>query len=387
MEPKDVEEIKRQILSKAKYREEDIKDIRHIEELQLLESNNEYCGLNENDVFLAKKEEVVDKKKVIIYDIYSKEGELIGRSDEQGNVELTEEYKEKLQEKYKEFYKKLGINKRKAKISQIEKYTEEKTEENEIESKEQVISEEENEVDKKENKKEIEKTDKLQENEQVEKMEQSLGLDPKDIKSSSEIKDLEFYKLVPEAKKYKGNVSIVYIGSTNEFMIVGVDRKTGQYKQLETVEASRAAEVGETNRTIDIGRDGSEVEAKSLKAVMNIKGDKEYSFAAKLEGINPIELKELRRDPHSGEYISADLETSHQYPVNEKVADMMDKDKNVDVRDEVDRYNKEVSEGKEVTTIGNIEDEKAKVNKGNKEKQEDKGKEKTPWEHLGKYGY
>lgn len=382
MEKKEIKKVEKQILSG----EDDIKEIKHIEKMQLLESDNKYCGLNENDVFLTKKEKEVEEKKIIIYNIYSKEGKLIGQSDENGNIELTEEYKSKLQENYKEFYDKLGIDKRKVKISEIEKYVEK----NDLEdkNKESSKSEKNGEDEKQEKLNEDDKTkeeglneeEKIKENEKVEKMEENLGLNPKDIKSSSEIKDIEFYKIVPEAKEYKGNVSIVYIGSTKEFKIVGVDRKTGQYKQLETVEASRATEVGETKRSIDIGRDGSEVEAKSLKAILNIKGDKEYSFAAKLEGINPIELKELRRDLHSGEYISADLETSNQYPINEKVAEMMNKNKNINVRDEVEKYNREEAEGREVTTIENIEDEK-------EYEEDEEEKQKTPWDHLKKYGY
>ena len=116
MEAKDVNEIKKDILSKLHEQEENVKGIEYIEEMQLLESKNEYYGLSENDIFLVKKEEQKNNKKVIVYDIYDKEGQLIGKADEKGKVELSEEYKEKLQEKYKSLYKKLGIGKRPIKI-------------------------------------------------------------------------------------------------------------------------------------------------------------------------------------------------------------------------------------------------------------------------------
>lgn len=381
METKEVNEIKQDILAKMRQQQEEVKSIQHIEELQLLESNSNYFGLNENDVFLVKKEHEKNNEKVITYDIYSTEGELIGTADDKGNVKLTEEYKKKLEEKYKSLYKQLGINKRKIKIQDIAKYSEkeneEKTEEIE-EVPEEIVTTKKEDSKKEDKKEEIENPEQLSENEQIEKMEEGLGLDEKDIKSSSEIKDLEFYRLVPEAKEYKGNVSIVYVGSTSEFMIVGVDKKTGQYKPLDTVEASRATEVGETNKSIDLGQDGSKVEAQSLKAIINIKGDNEYSFSAKLEGLNPIELKELRRDLISGEYISSDLETTHQYPVTQKVADMMDKDVNKDISSEIKKYEKVTENGKEVTTIEQIEDEKSKVNNGDKKEEKKETTKQRP---------
>ena len=369
MEAKDVNEIKGEILAKLREQEENVKGIEYIEEMQLLENKNEYYGLSENDIFLVKKAEQKNNKKVIIYDIYDKETQLIGKADEKGKVELSEEYKEKLQEKYKSLYKKLGIDKRPIKIKDIDKYIEDEQleqEETTDEKSEEII---ENKEDKQE---EVENPNQMPENEQVEKMEESLGLDAKDIKSSSEITDPQFYQMVPEAKEYKGNVSVVYVGSTNEFMIVGVDKQTGEYKPLETVEASRATEVGETNKTIDLGNDGSEVQAKSLKAIINIKGENEYSFATKLEGMNPIEFKGLRRDQHSGEYISWDIDTSHQYPSTQKVADMMDKDKNTFVTEEVEKYNAQTDKGEEITSIEKIEDDKLKVNSGDKQKEQEK---------------
>ena len=376
MEQKEINQIKRDILLKLHEQEENVKGIGYVEEMQLLENKNEYYGLSENDVFLVKKEQEKNNKKVIIYDIYDKEGELIGKVKEDGQIELSEQYKEKLQEKYKSLYKNFGIGKRKMKIEDINKYIEEdiEKEENEIDTKVDEKEEKQEEVEEEE---EIENPEQLSENEQVEKMEESLGLDPKDIKSSSEITDPQFYQMVPEAKEYNGNVSVVYVGSTNEFMIVGVDRKTGEYKPLDTVEASRATEVGETNKTIDLGRDGSEVEEKSLKAIINIKGENEYSFATKLEGMNPIEFKGLRRDQHSGEYISWDIDTSHQYPATQKVADMMDKDKNEYITEEIDKFNDKTQEGAKSVSIEGIEDDKLKTNYGDKTKEEESNIKET----------
>lgn len=395
MEQKEIDEIKSDILLKMREKDEAVKGIQYIEELQLLESKNEYYGLNENDIFLAKKEQEKDNKKVIVYDIYSKDGALIGTADEKGNVELTDEYKKALEEKYKSLYKKFGIGKRQIQIANIEKYINENEIEEETQERKTEDKLDEKEAEDKEEE-EIENSEQMAENEQVEKMEESLGLEPKDIKSSSEITDQQFYEIVPEAKEYNGKVSIVYVGSTNEFMIVGIDKKTGQYKPLDTVEASKAVQMGEANEMIDLGRDGSEVKTESLNAIIKLKNTNDYSFSAKLEGINPIKFQGLRQDRNLGEdnnkYIAWDIDTSHQYPATQKVADMVDTDKNKDITEEIKKYNDEMAKGNEVTTIEKIEDDKLKTNYGDKKEekekeQENEDREKTPWDHLKKYGY
>ncbi len=362
MEEKDIQEIKKEIIEKIEDKKVQEKDIQYVEELELLEANDTSYGLSENDLFLVQKEEEKDGKKRVSYDVYDKKGNLIGRTDKDGNIELTEEYKNMLKEKYKDLYKKLGLEKRKIKVENIKKQLDEKKkEEPEKTEEERTMEKSNNGKDDEENKQEEkeehrENPNTLSPEEQQEKMEKNLGLDSKDIKSSSEIKDPEFYRIVPEAKEYDGKVSIVYIGSTNEFMIVGKDKVTGEYKALETVEASRATQVGEVKKTMDVGRNGNEIKEESLKAIINIKGEQEYSFSAKLEGINPIEFKELRRDLTTGKYMSADLQTTHQYPTNLKVRDMMDGNKNRNIRDEVAKYDERDKKGDKEITIDEIKD-------------------------------
>lgn len=371
VEEKDIEKIKREIIARIQDSKVQEKDVEYVKELQLLEANDTYYGLSENDLFLVKKEEEKDGKKISIYDIYDKEGNLIGKTDKEGNIELTVEYKKMLEEKYKDLYKKLGLDKRKIEVKQIEKQLPEKNnEEKPKEIEEEKIGKSENSEGNKEteNQEEIEKSEELSPEEQQEKMESSLGLDKKDIKSSSEIKDSEFYKLVPEAKEYNGNVSIVYVGSTNEFMIVGEDRKTGEYMPLKTVEASRAVQAGEENKTIDMGRDGNDIKQESLKAILSIKGDKEYAFAAKLEGMNPIEFKELRYDRSTGKPIARNMQTTHQYPTTREVDKITNKTDNENTGAEVEKYEEQVKKGDKEITIDEIKDKTPEQEKEQRKK-------------------
>lgn len=362
----DIKEVAEKIYNISSKKEDNkkIEDIIYYEEYEFLKQDKKYFSFAEKDVFIIEKTESIEGKDVITCEFYNKNGELIANSDEDGNIEFSKEYKEELKKMPKEYYSKIGFDKRKVKMEEIIK---------EKSVKEKLPKEK----DKKETESKKEEKDKT-EKEKIKKMEQDLSIKEKDIQSSSEIRDEEFYKLVPEAKNFKGNVSIVYIGSTNEFKVLGVDKKTGKYEELKTVLASQAVE---QKSSIDLGRDGENVKRESLRAVLKIKGEEEYSFAAKLEPYSPIEFKELRRDLHTGEYISTDMQTYHQYPTSREVDKMMKKEENYDVRQEVEKFEKIEKKGKEKTDIKQIQD---KTNEKDKEEVE---KEKTIHDRGNKYYY
>lgn len=357
-------------ISEQKEDNKKIEDIIYYEEYEFLKQDKKHFSFSEKDVFMIKKAEKIEGKDVITYELYNKEGKLLASSDKEGNIEFSEEYKSDLKKIPKEYYSKIGFDERKMKIEDIVK---------EPSIKKEILKEKkESEI---EEKKEKDKTDE----EKMQKMERDLSIKEKDIQSSSEIRDKEFYKLVPEAKNFKDHVSIVYIGSTNEFKILGVDQKTGKYKELKTVLASQAVE---QKSSIDLGREGDNVKRETLKAVLKIKGEEEYSFSAKLEPYSPIKFKELRRDLHTGEYISTDMQTYHQYPTTKEVDKMMRKEENYDVRQEVEEFEKIEKKGKTKTDINQIKDETTKKKKEKKKEKEDNiGKEKTIHDRGNKYYY
>lgn len=353
-------------ISEQKEDNKKIEDIIYYEEYEFLKQDKKHFSFSEKDVFMIKKAEKIEGKDVITYELYNKEGKLLASSDKEGNIEFSEEYKADLKKIPKEYYSKIGFDERKMKMEDIIK---------EPSIKKEILKEKKE--SKIEEKKEKDKTDE----EKMQKMERDLSIKEKDIQSSSEIRDEEFYKLVPEAKNFKDNVSIVYIGSTNEFKILGVDQKTGKYQELKTVLASQAVE---QKSSIDLGREGDNVKRETLKAVLKIKGEEEYSFSAKLEPYSPIEFKELRRDLHTGEYISTDMQTYHQYPTTKEVDKMMRKEENYDVRQEVEEFEKIEKKGKTKTDINQIKDE---TTKKKKEKEDNIGKEKTIHDRGNKYYY
>ncbi len=398
MKEKDIQEIKSKLIENYKDEKVDEKAIQYIEEVQLLDANDTYYGLTENDVFLIRTEKEIDGKKVSFYDLYNKDGRLIGKSDVEGNLELAEEYKKILKEKYNDLYKNLGLDKRKIEVNEIEKQVDENLKEdklNEIEEEKDI----ENGKDSKLEEPEKEKSEELSLEEQEEKMEENLGLSPKDIKSCSEIKDKDFYNRVPEARRYEGYVDIVYVGSTNEFMVVGLNKDTGNYEPLHTVEPSRGIQLGEQSSTRDLGRDGNNIKVESVTSVLRIKGDQEYSLSAKIDGKSSIELKELRYDISTGKSFAKTLETTHQYPSNAEVDKMMN-EKNFDVSDENRKYEKLENLGLEKTkkiNIKQIEDnaeeiiedeEKIKTEEVEEEKEDDgEEMEKTIHDHGNRFYY
>lgn len=377
--------------SQSEDAEKKIEDILYYEEFEFLKEEKDYYKFSEKDVFAIVKSEKKDDKDVLLYEIYNKKGERIANCNENGEIEFTDEYKAKLEKMPKEFYDKIGFDKRKMKMDIVEKSQEdkEKNEEEKEHSLEKAGIKVENKDKKEEKQKNAEVPEKQEE--KIAKMGEDLDVNPDDIRSSSEIKDKEFYKLVPEARTdFKGWVSIVYIGSTNEFKVIGQDIKTGKFKQLDTVLPSQAVE---QKSTIDIESQGQNVERKSLGnigGVLKIKGNNEYSFAANIKEFRPIEFKELRREKNTGEYIATEMTTSHQWPTNREADKIMEKRENEDTIDEVKAYREEEIKGNKIVNQEKIKDENTKKAKQDKEKEDEQAeeeKQKVPWEHLKKYGY
>lgn len=402
MEEEEKIKIAKEIYEKSndKKSKKKIEEIVYYEEFEFLKANEEFYNFSEQNIFVVEKKENKGKKKISTYEIYNKKGEKIAGSNEKGNIEFTQEYKEKLDKIPKELYNKIGFDKREMKIEDIEKNKNvEKVIEN-TNDKENVVEKKEtkntNNDMKKETKKDSKKDKEIPKSkkEKIQKMSNDLDVDINDIKSSSEIKDKEFYRLVPEAiRDFKGWVSIVYIGSTNEFKIIGQDMKTGKFKPLKTVLPSQAVE---QKTTIDIESRGENVERKSignLGGVLKIKGNTEYSFSANIKEIGPIEFKELRREKNTGEYLATEMKTTYQWPINREAEKIMEKRKNEDIIDEVKKYKKEELKGNKVVNQEKIKDENIKTEKEKereqeeKKKQLDEEKQKVPWEHLKKYGY
>ena len=377
--------------SQSEDEKKQIEGILYYEEFEFLKEENEFYKFSEKDAFVIEKSENKDDKQVLLYEVYNKKGERIANCDENGNIEFTDEYKSKLAKMPKEFYDKIGFDKRKMKIDVVEKIQDDK--EKDESEKNPKLEKNNVKLEKKENEPEKKKDEEVPENqeEKIAKMGEDLDVNPDDIRSSSEIKDKEFYKLVPEARTdFKGWVSIVYIGSTKEFKVIGQDIKTGKFKQLDSILPSQAVE---QKSTIDIDSQGQNVERKSLGnigGVLKIKGNNEYSFAANIKEFRPIEFKELRREKNTGEYIASEMTTSHQWPTNREADKIMKKRENEDTIDEVKAYREEELKGNKIVNQEKIKDETTKKAKQNKEREVEKEEEenqRVPWEHLKKYGY
>ena len=109
-------------------------------------------------------------------------------------------------------------------------------------------------------------------------------------------------------------------------------------------------------------RDGSNIEEEPISGILRYKGSEELAFSIDFEGDGRVEFQELRRDPKSGKMMVADLETSTQYRATWNVEQMMSKEKNKNITDEIRKLEELGGEAK----IEEIEDEE--------------NKEKVPWD-------
>lgn len=385
MEKKEVLEKRALLRKELEYKKENekvsIRDIVYYKRLEILTESEKYCALGEKDVFVVAKETDREGKIVENYELYimGKEGKgnlLIGSTDERGKIAFSSEYKERLMEISKGYYDELGIDKREMYLNR-EMYKEEEIDFVTSDKPRERMTKEEREENKEKAKKNREqKIDNIE----PEVIGQDLGIDEKDIKSCTKIEDADFYKLVPESMDYKGKAVLVYLGGKDEFQILGLDKRTGKYTPFKTIESSKAEHQEKT--TIDLGKDGREVREETLKAVLPIKGNREYSFSAKLEPNRPLELKQLRLDRTSGKYMSADIETQNQYPVTEEVEQVMNKKDNLTIQDEVHNFEEEMKSGKKQTSVKNIIGEDGKENDINKQREQEEDieeRERVPW--------
>ena len=221
----------------------------------------------------------------------------------------------------------------------------------------------------------------------TELLEQELKLDKGDIRSCTKIKltgkDNVFRRQVPECREFD-EVRLVYISSEDTFKFVGL--KQGQPpKFLESIEQSQ-----ETMKTsVNINAETGKVEKQNIKGLMKFTDSKYYDFSVKIGQYGYIELDMLRKDPVTNKYISTKVETTTQRPrENQKeVNELMDKNKNKRINEEIDRFEEEKNEqGKDAkVNLHDISDESAKK-KEEIEKQEDEH-ERTLDENVKKYFY
>lgn len=315
----------------------------YYENFEVIKGDENYSSFSEKDLFVVTRNVQQDGLELTYYELYDEKYNLIGKTDENGQIQYSKEYTKKLGP----VYSYLGLDKREMFLNKEDEFTvndkpKEKLTKQEIE--ESRI-------------KGQNYTSKKIDSPEPALMEEDLGLDRKSISYCQEIKDTRFFDSIPESKKFSRTAMLIYSNKLKTFMIVGIN-KDGKFEPYSTIECAKTT----LKPAYDLDRDGSNIEEEPISGILRYKGSEELAFSIDFEGDGRVEFQELRRDPKSGKMMVADLETSTQYRATWNVEQMMSKEKNKNITDEIRKLEELGGEAK----IEEIEDEE--------------NKEKVPWD-------
>lgn len=224
--------------------------------------------------------------------------------------------------------KTLGIEKEDIqKISEMDEEQIEKAEEKLEEGEELDLEENEQEgKERKEfSKKEIEKVSAKNEIKANQKV-----TDKDTISSLLGIQDKGYTKIaIIYSDKLKDN------NNTTRFSFVGI-KPDGSAEKIDTLEQGYGKTP--TKSIYELNRDGSQIEEEKVSSIFTIKGQKEKQLAVKIGAMGTIE-PELVRTPaqDNQKAMSIPIETSHIKPTTREVRELMNENRNVRVKEEIDR--------------------------------------------------
>lgn len=148
---------------------------------------------------------------------------------------------------------------------------------------------------------------------------------------------------------------------SGRFSFIGIDDK-GQIHKIDSLDNIDGTTTGQKVTSIN-SVDGSIVEQEQVAGMVNLSGrtntngEEEY-LSVRQGDYGILEVDYVRADlskPEDERYISAPIETRNIYPTTREVRDFMDRSKNVEMDEELDRANPEIKRDDE-TTMENIDD-------------------------------
>ena len=347
--------------------EQNNKELVGIEYYKSFQIKGNRMNLEQNDIYKAKiRDNTVLEKELeprkeedqnFTYAIFDKDQNLIATVDERGIIIFEPEFLEQLGEENMEL---LGIEEDMEFEDLGEQelsLTKEELEEKEIEKRIEKISE-------KTGSKEIESYSEMKTDQTpvFDKLTSKQEIDPNAKVTQSET----LADMIPEIKQ-KGivKVGVVYSdkakGQSGRFSFVGID-KNGQIQSIDSLENVEGTTTGQTVMSIN-SRDGSLVEEEQVAGMVRINGrsktnGQEEMLSVRVGQYGILEVDYVRADlsEDKGErYFSAPIETKNQRPTTRAVREAMDKHKNVEIEDEMDRAEGELERDGD-TRLRNIDD-------------------------------
>ena len=358
--------IKNVIGERLKESEQEIDNIGYYHEFKF---NNTTLGIEDSYIIKikdkgeeTKKQERDDQRERIVYEIYDEDSNLIALVDETGKVQFEPSYIESLKEIDEKYFETLKLEN-----AEFELPKELSKDDLELNKEELTIEE---------NKRDLEKISKIigskninsyselqtDQNIEFERMTNKQELDPSVKVTQTET----LADMIPEIKQ-KGivKVGVVYSdagkGQSGKFSFVGID-KNGQIQNIDSLENTQGTTTGQTVTSIN-SRDGSVVEEEQVAGMVRINGrnsmnGQEELLSVKVGQYGTIEVDYVRAELSEDKktrYVSAPIETRNMRATTNGVREFMDKSKNTNMEDEIDRAKPEIDRDGE-TRMQNIDD-------------------------------
>lgn len=329
-------------------------------------------GLAVNDVFIVKLKDSDNKvpksreneegKEKDLYEIYDKDNNLIATVDEAGSVQFEADFVEGLKEINERYFDTLELEDAEFELPEELKKDDLVLTKEELEEKQ--ISKKLDSVGKVIGSKEIDSYSEIATDQtpQFEKLTNKQELDADIRVTQTET----LADLIPELKE-KGivKVGVVYSdfskGQSGRFSFVGIDRN-GQIQTIDSLDNIDGTTTGQKVTSLN-SVDGSLVEQEQVAGMArlsdrtNTNGEEEY-LSVRQGDYGIIEVDYVRADlskPEDERYISAPIETDNIWPTTREVRDFMDRSKNIEMDEELDRAKPEIARDEE-TSMENIDD-------------------------------
>ena len=182
-----------------------------------------------------------------------------------------------------------------------------------------------------------------------------------EIKTEQKVtdKDTMASLLNVQGKGYR-KIAIVYsdkfkeAGNTTKFSFVGI-KQDGSAEKIDTIE--QAYGTNPTKNVHSVNRDGSKIEEEKVNSIFKIKGKTETQIAVDIGNMGTIEPSLVRTPAQDNEEaISIPIETSNIRPTTRETRELMNRNRNTRVKEEIQRIETHEELGCEDFSIKDIDD-------------------------------
>lgn len=321
----------------------------------------------------AKKEPTEEMQPDIVYTIFNKENELIATVAEDGVLQFTPEYKNKLEKQFPKFYSMLHLEGNEFQLP--EEMTDDditltendlpKIEEEQLGEGTQKQDTQKNNKDN--NQEEEKKIETETEEVRKQKIAKTLGIKPEDVRAFAQIdpnkkitEDSNLRDILPETKQYdRIEVSCVTTPKQNQgdgkFCILGI-KKDGTRELLQTVQSIEG--VATNKKVISINENGEKVEENAVQGLMRMEAkEREDGIAFSLGDYGMLDISYVRDVMNKETRRSTPIDTLElenrktlSPEVKENAADDIH-----EVREESENFRKKQEQGKEKQDLQDID--------------------------------